>query len=145
MRQDCCREYDKSQRSREPAIAAFDHARQEMMATPFQRQFDAYRDCARALVPYLDLEELSREAQLADRRSRQLRLVRDDLAGAEERVRNLFDEAFMNTASPYVPQSRNNVKPVRDRQVPRSFSAVTSHRSTQCSEVSRARSYVKAW
>jgi hypothetical protein len=32
MRQDCCREYDKSQRSRESAIAAFDHARQEMMA-----------------------------------------------------------------------------------------------------------------
>jgi hypothetical protein len=26
MRQDCCREYDKSQRSRESAIAAFDHA-----------------------------------------------------------------------------------------------------------------------
>ena len=142
MREDCSRKHDNSQSSRKSALDAFDKARQQMMAKPFQKQFDAYRERARALVPYLDLEELSQEAQLADQRRQRLRLVRHDTAGAEQDVRDIFDEAFMR--APYVPQSRD-VKPARDRQVPCSSPAMTTHRSAHHPEVPRAGRNVKAW
>lgn len=143
MREDHSRKHDKAQRSRESALAAFDRARQRMMAKPFQRQFNAYRDRARELVPYLDLEELSQEAQLAEERRLQQRLVRPDTAGAERRVRDVFDEAYLKAISPYIPQSRD-VKPSRNRQVPCSSPAVTTHRSTHGPAVPRA-GYVKVW
>lgn len=128
MREDCFRKHDNSQSSRKSALDAFDKARQQMMAKPFQKQFDAYRERARALVPYLDLEELSQEAQLADERWQRLRLVRDDLAAAERNVRDVFDGAFTRARSPFIPQSRD-VKRARNREVPCSSPVVKTHRS----------------
>lgn len=115
-----------------------------MLAKPFPEQFDAYCARARDLVPYLDLEELSREAWFAEERSRLQGRIRPDTAGAERRVHDVFHEAFLKASSPYEPQSRD-VEPAPNRQGLCSFPAVTTHRSGQHPEEPRAGRNVKAW
>lgn len=77
-----------------------------MWASPFKAQFRAYCDRAADLIPYLDLEELSQEAQLARLHRDRLRDVRHDLAGAERQVCAMFDEAYLEATRPFVPRSR---------------------------------------
>ncbi|GAA5986304.1 hypothetical protein JCM10908_003697 [Rhodotorula pacifica] len=103
---------------RKDALHAFEDARRRMLAKPFPLQFSAYHASAAALVGYLDLEELAQEAQLADRRRQQYEQIRSDIAAAERKVRDLFDEAYRQARTPYEPQARNRAPLTRRRPRP---------------------------
>ena len=146
MHDRCPDRRDQWEKSREAAFAAFERARQQMLAKPLQAQISAYRARARDLVPYLEPEELSREAQLADQHRQRLLLVRHDLAGAEREVRNIFDQAFSDSPSPYVPRSRG-ANSAAKQQVFRSSHAVVNTPSSgaQNLDVPRLGRVVKVW